>query len=193
MKPSQRIFQQRDIAKNKMYMYAGLLAERVFITPANERQAKTHQALVLSHKEMYKKWRTIYNVLTTEGAIASAQEQQERKKKKQEYETWQKTLVEKVVVEEKTKEDARDNLVNPFGDYVQRQMDAYLSTTTNTVTLNTSLPPTTMGTTYTFTIPRFKVAPPVEMKGLEINDDALIYDEVQEFMEVMEEEVEGII
>jgi hypothetical protein len=49
-------------------------------------------------------------------------------------------------------------LVNPFSDYVQIQLDNYFATTTNTVTLNTSLPPTG-GKTYTFSIPRFKVAP----------------------------------
>lgn len=171
MKPSQRIYQQRDIAKNQMDKYASFLAERMLVVPSGDRQAVTREKLIESHKESYRKWRGIYNVLTTEGAIASAQEQQERKKKKKQHEENKA----KEVVEEVTKEPQHNkSLVNPFSDYVQKQLDTYFTNTTNTVMLNTSFP-TTTSQTWTFTIPRFR----------EKNEDAVI--------KILEEEVEGIV
>jgi hydroxylamine reductase (hybrid-cluster protein) len=181
MKPSQRIYQQRDIAQNKADYYAELIANELAGIVTNEeitdeeidKSSKVSERWALE----YIKWRTITKTLSNLGGRASNEEQQERKAREKAHEVRSQQLreailkeIEEKVVEEKTQEDTRNNLVNPFGDYVQRQMDAYLSTTTNTVTLNTSLPPVTTGATYTFTIPRFKVAPPVEMKWTEEED-----------------------
>lgn len=171
MKPSQRIYQQRDIAKNQMDKYASMLAERMVIQPVNDRHRATADALIKSHTEQYRKWRSIYRVLTTEGAISSAQEQKERKKKKKEHEEYEaaakrdaekvlEKLKQPLVVAEVVKEDTHNKMADPFSDYVQIQLDKYFASTTNTVTLNTGFPTTaTTGTTWTFPIKRFKVAP----------------------------------
>jgi hypothetical protein len=174
VKPSQRIYQQRDIAERKMMDHA-------FYTARYHRSKD--QRLRDLHLIEFTKWEIIFQTLTTLGGIASGEEQRERKAKEKKHkkyeeahqrdlaraaETIKKEVDEAVeLVEKSAKELARNNFVS---DIWQDKLNQFLSMATtsnsNYITLNTSLP---NSTTPSFSIPRFKVAP------------------------VEEEEVEGIV
>jgi hypothetical protein len=187
VKPSQKIFQQRDIAQSRMAEHARRTAR--YLRVGNQKLRDHHLA-------EFTKWEIAYQTLSELGSIASGEEQRERKakeKKHKEYEeahqrdlaraaeTIKKEVDEAVeLVEKSAKELARNNFVS---DIWQDKLNQFLSMATtsnsNYITLNTSLP--TTATTSSFTIPRFKVGPlpqPGPAQGSQM---------------VEEEEVEGIV
>jgi hypothetical protein len=165
VKPSQRIYQQRDIAQNKMDYYAELIANELagVITNDEITSSQIDRSSEVSERWALEfiKWRTITHTLSQLGGRASNEEQQERKareKKHKEYvEACERDLartreelkdIQPEVVEEVAKNVTHDKF---FADYVQGQLDKYFATT-NAVTVNTTN--ATSGTTWKFTIPR---------------------------------------